>query len=119
MIPIFNADLEDDRAAVNKYLKSHIKAPYVYSEVSTLGGVARASAMVKVSLDPKENWYNGILQNSRYFMISIGRDGTLEQFSKSFQISAKLRKSQVKSLPDAVAKINRYIESAGIPVIRE
>ena len=50
---IFDADTQAERSSVNKYLESKIKAPYVYSQVSTLGGVKRAAALIKVSLDPR------------------------------------------------------------------
>ncbi len=106
---IFDADTQAERSSVNKYLESKIKAPYVYSQVSTLGGVKRAAALIKVSLDPRSKWHNGILQNSRYFMIHLGRDGVMEQFAKSYRLSKKMRKSKVSSLADAVLRINKYI----------
>lgn len=106
---IFDAETQTERSKVNKYFESKVKAPYVYSQVSTLGGVNRAAVIVKISLDPKSKWYNGILHNSRYFMIRLDRNGTMEQFQKSYQITKKLRKSKVKSIADAVLKINKYI----------
>lgn len=109
-MPIFDAETQTERSAINKLFESKIKAPYVYSQVSTLGGVKRASVVIKVSLDPKSKWHYGILQNSRYFMIHLNRDGTLEQFSKSYQLP-KMRKSKVKSLADAVVRINKYIQA--------
>ena len=106
---IFSADTSARRSAVVRYLNAKIKAPAVSSQVSTLGGVNRASAIVHVSLDPKSKWANGIFQNSRYFIMDISRDGTMEMFSKSYRLKDKMRKSKVASLPLAVAKINRYI----------
>lgn len=108
-MPIFNADTPSRRSAVVRYLNAKIKAPFVSSQVSTLGGVNRASAIVHVSLDPKSSWANGIFQNSRYFLMHISRDGTMEMFSKSYRLKDKMRKSKVASLPVAVAKINKYI----------
>ncbi len=108
-MPIFNADTPSRRSAVVRYLNAKIKAPSVSSHVSTLGGVNRASAIVPVSLDPKSMWANGIFQNSRYFILRIDRDGTMEMFSKSYRLKDKMRKSKVASLPTAVAKINKYI----------
>jgi len=108
-MPIFNADTPARRSAIVRYLNSKIKAPAVSSQVSTLGGVNRASAIVHVSLDPKSRWANGIFQNSRYFIMSITRDGAMEMFSKSYRLKDKMRKSKVASLPVAVAKINKYI----------
>ncbi len=40
--------------------------PYVKAYVSSLGGEERSSVMVTVSLDPRDTWTNGILENSRY-----------------------------------------------------
>jgi hypothetical protein len=108
---VFNADSQSRILAIDKFLNNRIKAPYVYSQVSTLGGVNRASAIAKVSLDPKSKWPNDILHNSRYFMVRIDRNGTMEMFAKSYRLPLKMRKSTVKSLPDAVAKINKYISS--------
>ncbi len=108
-MPIFNADTPARRSAVVRYLNAKIKASCVSSQVSTLGGVNRASAIIHISLDAKSNWANGIFQNSRYFILSISRDGTMEMFSKSYRLKDKMRKSKVALLPVAVAKINKYI----------
>jgi len=108
---IFNAETPAKRGAVSKYLESKIKAPYVSVQVSTLGGVARASAMIRVSLDKKASWANGIFENSRYFRISLDRNGTTEQFSASYQLPKKMRKAKAKSLADAVLRINKYINA--------
>ena len=106
---IFNAGTEAQRKATANYMQRNIKAPYVHVSVSTLGGVARASVMIRVSLDPKSKWANGIFQNSRYFLMSLDRSGVLEQFSLHYQLPKKFRRAKAKSLPDAVLKINRYI----------
>ena len=106
---IFNANTEAQRKAVADYVRKNIKAPFVSVKVSTLGGASRASVMINVSLDKKEKWSNGIFQNSRYFMMSLGRDGELEQFSLHYKLPKKFRKARAKSLGDAVVKINKYI----------
>jgi len=106
---IFNTDTANDRSMITKYFSTKIKAPWVHVEVSTLGGASRASVIIKISLDSKKSWHNGILQNSRYAMFHLGRDGVLEQFAKSYQIS-KMRKSRVKTATEAVVKINKYIK---------
>ena len=109
---IFNAETSTQKSSINKYVERGIKAPYVYSQVSTLGGVARAAVMIKVSLDPKSKWANGILHNSRYAMFSLERNGTLESFSGSHRLGKKMRRTTVKSLKEAVEKINRYLAKA-------
>ena len=75
-MPIFNAGTPCP-AIINGYIKSRIKAPVVGSQVSTLGGVARSSIIIKISLDPKSKWYNGIYENSRYAMWHLGVKYTL------------------------------------------
>jgi hypothetical protein len=72
--------------------------PYYYVERSTLGGEENASIIVKVSLDPKEQWINGIYHNSRYAMFHIGA-GKIEQFSRSK--TEKFRKCNSKSIEEA------------------
>lgn len=106
---IFNANTDTQRKAVADYVRKNINAPYVSVVVATLGGVARAAVMIKVSLDEKRKWPNAILHNSRYFMMSLERDGELEQFSSHYKLPKKFRKAKVKSLGDAVVKINKYI----------
>jgi hypothetical protein len=107
---IFNASTQGQRGAVDQYFNRRIKAPYVNTQVSTLGGVSNASAMIRGSLDPKHSWNNGILHNSQYFMISVGCDGEADMFARSFRLP-KMRKFRATSLPDAVARINKYLAS--------
>jgi len=76
--------------------------PYYYVERSTLGGEEYASLIVKVSLDPKEQWINGIYHNSRYAMFHIGK-GKVELFSQSK--TEKFRKCNSKSIEEAANKI--------------
>jgi hypothetical protein len=76
--------------------------PYYYVERSTLGGEKNASLIVKVSLDPMEQWINGIYHNSRYAMFHIGA-GKIEQFSRSK--TEKFRKCNAKSIEEAANKI--------------
>lgn len=101
-----------DKDALIRELKDGIRAPFVSVVMSTLGGAERASLMVSVSLDPKETWQNGIFHNSRYFMLSVNRNGVVEQFSSS-GLPAKMRKTRVKSVDEAVRKINAYIQQVG------
>jgi hypothetical protein len=76
--------------------------PYYFIERSTLGGEENASLIVKVSLDPKEQWINGIYHNSRYAMFHIGA-GKIEQFNRSE--TEKFRKCNAKSIEEAANKI--------------
>ena len=111
-MPIFSAGTQARHSAINRFMESRIKAPYVHSQVSTLGGASRAAIIIRVSLDPKSKWANGIYQNSRYAMWHLGRDGTLEQFQVNYNIGGKkMRKQKATKLLDAVARINKWISS--------
>lgn len=92
-------------------LQSSIKAEIVQVKLSTLGGVERASLMILVSLDARETWANGILENSRYACFSITSDSKIELFSGGHKL-AKFRKTKVKSIEDAAAKIQRWIDTS-------
>jgi len=82
--------------------------------ISTLGGDERVTIMLLVSLDPKDQWPNHILENSRYFRMSLSRTGTLEQFHRPYDPKTKsrmpkFRKRKVRSIDDMIKKINQYI----------
>ena len=81
-----------------------IKAPYVSSYISRLGG--EPSLMLTVSLDKRSDWCNGILQNSRYAHFMASPDGTVEHFSGSLP---KFRKCRVADDDSLAAKINKWI----------
>lgn len=102
---------EEADAAVEK-LQTGIKAPYVKVYKSTLGGADRVSILITVSLDPRETWSNGILENSRYFRMHYLMNGSLELFSGGWKMT-KFRKTKAKTPDDALAKINKYIELQG------
>jgi len=97
-----------DADKIIKKVKSGIKAPVVTAQMPALGGEERASLLIMVALDPKSTWPNNILENSRYFRIDIERNGSMEQFTMS-RLSKKMRKTKVKSIDDAIKKINKYI----------
>jgi len=107
--PIFDyEDVDELGKKIHQALKA--KAPFVSVKHSTLGGKENVSFLISVSLDPKEEWYNNIIENSRLFRVHLLRDGELEQFQKSHQIDKKLRKSRVKSVDDAIRKLVKYID---------
>ena len=97
-----------DANASAKLMQSKIEAPYVGAQVSTLGGKERVTILLVVSLDKKEDWSNHILENSRYMRFHFYNTGVLEEFSGS-RFSKKFRKTTVKSVAEAIAKINQYI----------
>lgn len=100
----------DNAQEVKSRFQSEIKAAFINVSVSTLSGPDKSSIMMTLSLDDKSTWENNILQNSRYMNFRIERDGTVEQFQRSFRIKDKFIKRKAKSVEDAIAKINVYLD---------
>lgn len=102
-----------DVATKTDYIKKHITAPFVSSHYSTLGGEDKVSILFTVSLDHPFTWHNKILENSRYGHFNLERDGSLEHFSGTFgngvEQKKSMRKTKVKSVEEAVRKINQYL----------
>lgn len=98
----------DKAIAVRGKLTNDIKAEYKSIRISTLGGKENTSIMITLSLDKKENWAYGILENSRYYHFSIEKNGVVENFTSSYKLK-RIRKKRVKSLSEAVAYINEKI----------
>src|ERR1035437_2833216 len=93
-----------------KRLKTEIDAPFVSAQISTLGGVNRPSVMLAISIEPKENWKNGIFENSKYLRFHITSDGIIELFTKQYTIPEKFRKTRFTNIDDAITKIKTYVE---------
>lgn len=95
-----------------KDIEKKIKAPYVHAEVSTLGGKQHVSILIRVSLDNRKDWENGIFHNSRYMQFHIQRPNIIELFTVHHELhqKAKFRKSRAKSQDDAIKRINDYIK---------
>jgi len=97
-----------DAIAAKDFLLRHLaEFPYVNGQVSTLGGEHRAAVMLTVSLDPKDSWKNGILQNSRYGQFSVDYTGAVEHFS-GYGLG-NMRKSKAKSVTDAGRKLREFL----------
>jgi len=105
-----------DEALIHETLaliKNHMSPypfKYVSGYVSTLGGKHRPTIMLTVSLQSKDQWKNGILENSAYAHISIDHNGVMEMFSGC--IVPKLRKSQIKSTEEVLTKLHKWGEKA-------
>ncbi len=105
---LFTNEDEVKKAIVE--LRKGINAPFVNVNVSTLS--KHSTIMIKISLDDKKDWTNNIYQNSRYSQFSLENDpkvSNLEQFSMHYKLSKKFRKCKVKTIKDAITKINKYI----------
>ena len=107
---VFNIDTVQD---VITALDTKINAPVKKARYSTLGGERNVSVMFVLSLDSKDTWSNGILENSRYMQFRIEQDGVIEQFTKNYTIPLKFRKAKAKNIDDVVNKINAYLSKIG------
>lgn len=105
--PIFNITNVKD---VCKQLQKGIKAPFVNIRYSELGGAENVSILMVISLDEKSTWLNNILENSRYFRMSLNQPNILEQFVKNYTITKNFRKSRPKNIKMVIDKINAYIK---------
>lgn len=107
-------DIDNVKEAIKK-MNAHIKAPYVGVQYSDLGGPQHVGIYMLISLDKKGDWPNSIIENSRYFRMSLSNEGKLELFSGGFHPQLrpyKFRKATVKSVDDAIKKINDFIALA-------
>jgi hypothetical protein len=101
---LFNVETAPE---VIRRLQQEVAAPYVNASLATLGGPAHASIMLTISLDPREKWVNGYLENSRYGKFSFQRNGVVERFSGSR--NEKFRKVTGKSVDAVIAKLNQWV----------
>ena len=92
-----------------KRMAKEIKAPFVQVSVSTLGGKHRPSVMLRISLDPQNEWDGAIFHNSRFSNWSVGHTGEIEQFTISHTVKPKFRKARYKTHDEAIKKINDWI----------
>jgi len=85
-----------------------INASWVLSFISTLGGPENACLCIKIALQPKENWANGIYQNAPGAIFWFHQDGRLEQSYSS--IKPNFRMTRADTLDTVIEKINAYIK---------
>ena len=90
-------------------VKQKINAPLVSAQISTLGGKERAAMLITVALDPKSEWKNGILENSRYIILDLSHTGSLSLVTQGYGVSPKFRKVRVKDVGEAIKRINMWI----------
>lgn len=81
--------------------------PYVHAYVSSLGGAERSSVLATISLDPRSSWTNGILQNSRYAVLSFhSGPGEEVRFKQVSGHRIKLRSWSTKDKAALYKKLN-------------
>lgn len=103
-------DSETADGVVDK-LKAELKVPFAKVYKSELGGKENVSILMKISLDPKEKWENGIIQNSRYGDFHLNRNGNLEMFSGELNRIKMFRRRKVKSVDEVIRVLNTYFDS--------
>jgi len=104
---------ETAKDAVNQVKKGLKNAvPYLDGIGTGFGG---ESIIGKISLDDKKTWSHNILENSRWCLIHIHPDGTLDTVRISGYGDAKtrkavpiLRKSKNKTIKQAVDRMGKY-----------
>jgi len=91
-----------------------LQFPYVGIQYTSLGGEERASFMVTVSIQPKAEWQNGILQNSQYSIFRVNKEPigyVVENFSGSLP---KFRKFNAETLEELINKLNIYFGKVSV-----
>lgn len=96
---------KETRPAAMAQLKAGIQAPFVAVGPAPISGPQIA---LFVSLQPREQWKNGIRENSAYFQMFIDEDGTMDMFTWVAR-GLKMRRSRAKTIDDAIFSINRFI----------
>ena len=114
--PLWNKDTVKDAL---RQIKKGLKVPY--ADGLDLGALSRRdeypSIVGKVSLDPKNKWPHGILQNSRWALVHIDADGTVDTIRMNGYRMGKdangkkvpiLRKSKNKSVRQLIDRLGKY-----------
>ena len=107
---IFGVDDMEEWAST---IKSGLNAPYSRVRITTDTHIReRISMIVRLSLDEREDWENGIFENSRWAQIGLGNDGTMEMPYHGLGRYKGMRKTKFKSADDVVRKINAWIQKS-------
>lgn len=97
-------------------INAQVKAPIVRAQMSGLGGESNVSILVLIALQPKEEWTNGILENSKYGRFHLLNDGVLYMFSGGPSTGvAKFRKTRVANVEQVVDKLNKWVALSTAP----
>jgi len=89
-------------------LKANLALPFVQAGKGSLFEHT-GLVVLRVSLDPRETWANGIFQNSRYALFSVSAD-TVEWFA-GYGV-ARFRKTKHKGTADVIAKIQKWAQAS-------
>ena len=101
----------DINSAVQSQIEKGIKVPHIQTSISTLG--PKTSLAIRISLDDKSTWQNGIFHNSRYGLFMLrGEDNKLEMLTHNRSGTAKFRKTKIKDVKDLISKLTKWVESS-------
>ena len=85
--------------------------PFFRTNISTLGGINRASIMITLSLEPREEWTNGIKENSRHFNISIHNNSISYEVENTIAVRGlKMRSFTTMDSEKVVSKLNKFFD---------
>lgn len=127
MARIFNNNVTLDTDSVIEYIKRELNGhvPFLSINKGALGG--NDSIYLAVALNPKDEWKNGIFENSQYFRMAIYHSGEMEVFTQSlyknghrniyeYRIKTKFRKCTAKSVEDVVKRIKTFIDKVNVDI---
>ena len=108
---------KDSVKNVIKQIQKGIKVPY--ADGLGLGALSRRdehpTIMGKISVDDKKTWPNGYIENSRWALVSIDANGTIDTIRMNgygdFKTRKKvpiLRKSKNKSIKQIIDRLGKY-----------
>jgi len=109
---------KDDIEEWASEIKKGLNAPYSRTSTATYPGSeyrrAQGIIIVRLSLDERETWENGIFENSRWAQIGLSNKGTMEMPYHGLGKGKGMRKAKFKSADDAVRKINTWIQKSNL-----
>lgn len=83
--------------------------PVPYCKIRTFQLNKIPTDYLYISLDDKTTWTNGIFENSRYLILSLGNSG-IECVGKSFKLPTFRKSKKITSRQLAEAYIQKYLE---------
>jgi hypothetical protein len=115
---IFDTEDVDINTAIEKINRA--LEPLIPYKNVTKGIFGNDTIMVLAVFEPKNEWTNGIMENSNYFRMAIYSDGKMEVFTQSLyaknveskyenRLPVKFRKSKAKNIDDAAARLVKYV----------
>lgn len=102
---LFNIQNAQEKA---EYLKSAITTPFVECSYMQGADEDRVSLMLTISIEPKNQWNGGALENSKYAKIHISKTGEVEKFSGNLP---RFKKRTCFSVEEIATIINLYATS--------